>query len=35
MFGGYYPEHPKEDTDGEYKQIGPRQSLIKRTFVFF
>ncbi len=34
VYGGHYPEHPKEDTDGEYKQLVPHQSLIKQTFVF-
>jgi hypothetical protein len=35
VYGGHYPEHPKEDADGEYKQVGPHQSLIKQTIVFF
>jgi hypothetical protein len=34
MFGACYPEHPKEGADGEYKQVGPHQSLIKQTIVF-
>jgi hypothetical protein len=35
VYGGHYPEHPKEDTDDEYKQVGHHQSLIKHTIVFF
>ncbi len=35
MCNGYYSEHPKEDTDGENKQVGPHQSLIKQTIAFF
>jgi hypothetical protein len=34
MCGACNPEHPKEDADGEYKQVGPCQSLIKRTLIF-
>ncbi len=34
VYGGHYPEHPKEDADGDYKQVGTRQSLIKHTLAF-
>jgi hypothetical protein len=34
MFNACYPEHPEEDADGEYKQVGHHQSLIKQTIAF-